>query len=131
VVGFDSISIDIEQQERSGVNHPALARAEAVHLLEWDTAIENVDRAGDDVAADLLLFFKNWRWGMKSAHPPESRLALRDAGRVRFDVALRPLQFNTTGVYEQRTQEGTIDWQGQNADPNSPDARKESNITVE
>lgn len=131
VLAFESILIDIDQMDRSGVGHPALATAEAVHLLEWNTAIENQTRGNGAVSARVQLFFKNWRQGMKAAHIPQSEFALKDAGRAKFDVVVRHLQFDTTAVHERKGRAGTIDWVGQNTDPNSADARKESEMTLD
>lgn len=127
-LAFESFSIDVEQRERDGVGHPALARAEAVHLLEWNTAIGDLDRRDDRLAGDVHLFFKNWTRGMKGVHPPQSRFALKDAGRARFEASLTLLRFDDPERHDADRRAGTLDWEGNEADPDTPDAVVEERI---
>jgi hypothetical protein len=130
-LAFESLSIDVERMERSGIGHPALVRAKAVHLLRWDTAVGPTNWDGREATADLDLFFKNWRQGMKAANIPKSEGALKDAGRVSFDVSLRLLRFDDTDVHAEESRSDRLHWGGGNADPNTSAARTESDVTID
>ncbi|WP_123533056.1 hypothetical protein [Halosimplex salinum] len=126
-LAFDSISIDVQQHERDGVGHPALANAEAVHLLAWNTAVESPSWAEGQLTADAHLFFKNWEYGMSS----NNVFALRDAGRAEFDVSLTLLRFDGAETHDARSRDDTLDWEGGNADPNTDDAVVETGVGSE
>lgn len=125
VPGLHHISVDLE---KTG-GHPALSRGEAVHMLEWDMAIPDIQTGSASADVDLLLFFKNWTQGMKSAHFPHSQGALKDAGRAKLEAGVTLLQVKEAKQHDEEQSQATITWSA-DADASSEKARSERSLTL-
>ena len=110
---------------------------DAMHLLQWDTSIDNISCDGRKVTGDATLFFKNWAEGMKNAHPPASLTAVKDAGRARLALTPQLLQFRNARTVAHDDRTGSFRWEGsgflrpnRGDDIDSPEARNESRIDI-
>lgn len=115
-LGFTSFSMRLE---KTG-GHFATSGGEAVHLLRLALAIRNLSQQADTVEADVDLFFKNWTWGMKSAHIPHSEFSLKDEGRASFQASMIGLQFADAVEYSEDARTTSIQWDADQ--PSSSDA---------
>ena len=101
----------------------------ALHLLQWNIAIQKITAGAGAVTAELGLFFKNWRRGMIFARPLWSLGALRHAGSARIGARLVLLQFKGAAVDHTYAAQ-KIEWPGKNRKATDPAAESKTPVRV-
>ena len=102
----------------------------ALHLLEWNIAIQKITAGTGAVTAELGLFFKNWSRGMIFARPLWSLGALRHAGRARIGARLVHLQFKSADINQHTYVPHKIEWPGKNRKATDPAAVSKTAVRV-
>jgi len=97
-------------------------RDKALHLLEWNIAIQDISVGSGGVTAELGLFFKSWSANMIFARIPWSFGALRHAGNARVGARFVLLQFSSVGICQHEHTSNKIEWPGWNRKPQDPAA---------
>jgi hypothetical protein len=96
----------------------------AMHLLEWNMAIEEIHTSNTEVSAHMSMFFKNWAAGMWSVKP-KAVFAHRDGGTAKLRAGLQLLQFKNLHHYEELQENRQLHWKPKN-DQTAPSARNET-----
>ena len=74
------------------------AAGETLRILEWDLANRRLRARNGEVRAEIEMFVKNWRPGMRKAHSPASSQAVRQAGSARMATDPVLLQFDRAAI---------------------------------
>ncbi len=108
--GFKQLSLETELDQQYGARNP-IQWGKGMHLLEWDTAIRDIEVKDGRVTGQLDLFFKVWSEAMNEVITFTTWGALRSAGIARIGARLVLLQFRE-GAAERLELPGQIHWPG-------------------
>jgi hypothetical protein len=109
--GFKQLSLETTLDQAFGTSNP-IQWGKGMHLLEWDTAVREIEVMGDRMTAQLDLFYKSWSKAMNEVITLTTWGALRSAGSVTLKARLALLQFREATAEEGLELPGEIRWPG-------------------
>jgi hypothetical protein len=109
--GFKQLSLTTEMDQDFGSTNP-IQWGKGMHLLEWHTAIRDIETRSDAVAATLDLFYKSWSEAMNEVITFTTWGAVRSAGTATVAARLALLQFKRAALATQHVIPGRIHWPG-------------------
>jgi hypothetical protein len=110
-LAFRHIYLDVVFDEELGSEDP-IQWGKGMHLLEWHTAIRDIESRGGSVTANLDLFYKNWSEAMNEVITLTTWGAVRAAGQANLGVRLALLQMRGAVSSGQLRVPGRIYWPG-------------------
>jgi hypothetical protein len=110
-VAFKHLSLETRLDQEFGTSNP-IQWGKGMHLLEWDMALRKVQATGDQVSAQLDLFYKSWSEAMNEVITFTTWGALRSAGSADLSARVILLQFKKATSSGQLRLPGEIHWPG-------------------
>jgi hypothetical protein len=110
-LAFRRLFLDVTFDEAQGTSDP-VQWGKGMHMLDWHTAIRDIEPQPTGVSATLDLFYKNWSDAMNQIITLTTWGAVRAAGRARIGARLALLQFREAEGGRQQRVPGSIYWPG-------------------
>jgi hypothetical protein len=110
-LAFRRLFLDVIFDETQGTTDP-VQWGKGMHMLDWHTAIREIQPHPTGVSATLDLFYKNWSDAMNQIITLTTWGAVRAAGRARIGARLALLQFREAEDGRQQLLPGRIYWPG-------------------
>jgi len=109
--GFKQLSVATEMDHDFGSTNP-IQWGKGMHLLEWHTAVRDIEAVGNEVSGTLDLFYKSWSEAMNEVITFTTWGAVRSAGTASLAARLALLQFKGAAPAAQRSIPGQLYWPG-------------------
>jgi hypothetical protein len=110
-LAFKRVALRAEINREFSASNP-IQWGKGLHLLEWDVALRDIRPEGNQVTAQLDLFYKSWSVAMNEVITLTTWGALRSAGSARLQARLALLQFRRATTGGQIELPGKIHWPG-------------------
>jgi hypothetical protein len=110
-LAFKRITLEAELDEAFGSDNP-IQWGRGMHLLEWSTALRDIQAADGRITAQLDLFYKCWSKAMNEVITFTTWGALRSAGSATLGARVALLQFKSGRACAQLRLPGDLYWPG-------------------